>query len=119
MAEFIVQAEDDGNSGVLQRSPTAVQEHDIHSTGAEPPKHGVFDLPIASVLGHLTPLGAKKHGEHHLERKRKRKSRKSLDFRTAVHPEDQFAPPTVIFQVSKSVNTPKENYVDYIAWFLK
>lgn len=89
--------DEDGSSNV-------VRDHDIHSSNPDTPKHSVFDLPIGSVLGHLTSVGTSKQGEHQHSRKRKRKSsgssrRRSLDFRTAVHPEDQFAPPTVIFQV--------------------
>ena len=94
---------DDSSTGVLHRSPSAGQDTDIPVSGTDSTKHGVFDLPIASMLGHLSG-GINKHGEPHSERRRKRTSsgssrRRSLDFRTAVHPEDQFAPPAVIFQV--------------------
>ena len=97
---------DDDATGVLERSPGAGQEHNSQGAGTDPTKHDVFDLPtMASMLGHLSGGGANKHGEHHSERKRRRTSsggsgrRRSLDYRTAVHPEDQFAPPAVIFQV--------------------
>ena len=65
---------------------------------------GNFDLCITSMMSHITSeAGQDGTGGHPAVKSvvssgRSRKRSRTLDFRD-VHPEDQFAPPAVIFQV--------------------
>ena len=99
VTEFVVRSTSDDTISPAAQGSTEV-------VGVDGTKlSGNFDLCITSMMSHITSeAGQDGTGEHSATVKsvvssgRSRKRSRTLDFRD-VHPEDQFAPPAVIFQV--------------------
>lgn len=101
VSEFVVRSTTDDQDSISQH-PVQARAEMIGGTVLEGNKlTGGFDLCITSMMSHITSETGQEGSGTTTKTLRSNDSSKrsqSLDFRD-VHPEDQFAPPAVIFQV--------------------
>lgn len=101
VTEFVVRSTNDDQDTISQATQGRVDV--VGGTGLEGAKlTGGFDLCITSMMSHITSEEGQEGTAHSatkaLQPSGSGKRSRTLDFRD-VHPEDQFAPPAVIFQV--------------------
>ena len=109
VSEFVVRNTSDDQETISQTSQGKAEV--VGGTVLEGAKlSSSFDLCITSMMSHITSEeggdgtghSAAKNLQSGVVSARSRKRSRTLDFRD-VHPEDQFAPPAVIFQVCLSL----------------
>lgn len=101
VSEFVVRSTSDDQDPISQHAAAQARADVVGGTVLEGGKlTGGFDLCITSMMSHITSEAASKTLHSSVVSSNSRKRSRTLDFRD-VHPEDQFAPPAVIFQVCK------------------
>lgn len=101
VSEFVVRSTSDDQDPISQHATAHARADVVGGTVLEGGKlTGGFDLCITSMMSHITSEAASKTLHSSVVSSNSRKRSRTLDFRD-VHPEDQFAPPAVIFQVCK------------------